>query len=215
MLEELREKANHLPLLPGVYIMLDAHSEVIYVGKAKKLKNRVSQYFIDSAAHTPKTRLMVSKVDHFDVIIAACRALTIALPQIGLMLGSLDESITAGAHALFMPHGIGHAHGLDAHDMENYGDDVGYAPGTQRSTQFGLNALRLARKLEPGFVLTLEPGCYFIPALIDRWKATHHLAEFICYDELEHYRDCRGIRIEDDILITKNGSRVLGPGISK
>ena len=151
----------------------------------------------------------------YDVHMSACRALTVALQEIGLMKGNVEDSLAAGAHALFMPHGIGHALGLDAHDMENYGDDVGYAPGTQRSSQFGLNALRLARRLEPGFVLTVEPGCYFIPALIDRWKSTNHLADFICYDEVEHYRDCRGIRIEDDILITPDGSRVLGPGIDK
>ena len=151
----------------------------------------------------------------YDVHIAACRALTVALQEIGLMQGNLDDSVAMGAHALFMPHGIGHMLGLDAHDMENYGDDVGYAPGTARSTQFGLNALRLARKLEPGFVLTVEPGCYFIPELIDRWQATNHLADFINYRELAHYRDSRGIRIEDDILITPTGSRILGPGIEK
>jgi Xaa-Pro aminopeptidase len=146
----------------------------------------------------------------FDVHMSACRALTLALQQIGLMKGNVDDSLVSGAHALFMPHGIGHMLGLDAHDMENFGDDVGYAPGTKRSEQFGLDALRLHRQLEPGFVLTVEPGCYFIPELIDRWKATNHLADFIDYDELEHYRDCRGVRIEDDILITPSGSRVLG-----
>ncbi len=151
----------------------------------------------------------------FDVHMAACRALTLALQDIGLMRGNVDDSLEAGAHALFMPHGIGHMLGLDAHDMENLGDAVGYAPGTQRSTQFGLNALRLARRLEPGFVLTVEPGCYFIPELIDRWKAENKLSEFICYDEVEKFRDCRGIRIEDDVLITETGSRVLGPGIDK
>ena len=151
----------------------------------------------------------------YDVHMAACRALTLALQDVGLMRGNVDDSLAAGAHALFMPHGIGHMLGLDAHDMENYGDDVGYAPGTKRSSQFGLDALRLARKLEPGFVLTVEPGCYFIPELIDRWAAKKWLADFICYDELAKYRDCRGIRIEDDVLITSSGSRVLGPGIDK
>lgn len=151
----------------------------------------------------------------YDVHMAACRALTLTLQQIGLMKGNIDDSLREGAHALFMPHGIGHALGLDAHDMENFGDDVGYAPGTQRSTQFGLNYLRLHRTLEPGFVLTVEPGCYFIPALIDRWEAQKHCADFICYDALRHYRDARGIRIEDDVLITSCGSRVLGPCIEK
>lgn len=149
------------------------------------------------------------------VHLAACRALTLALAEMGLMRGNVDESVAAGAHALFMPHGIGHALGLDAHDMENFGDDVGYANGEKRSTQFGLNALRLARRLEPGYVLTVEPGCYFIPELIDRWKASRHLEAFINYNEVEKFRDCRGVRIEDDVLITSAGSRVLGPGIEK
>ena len=157
----------------------------------------------------------VANTTQYDVHIAACRALTEALQALGLMRGNIDDSVANGAHALFLPHGIGHMLGLDAHDMENYGDDVGYAPGTKRSTQFGLDALRLARKLEPGFVLTVEPGCYFIPELIDRWGATKHLAEFINYDEVAKYRDMRGIRIEDDILITPTGSIVLGPGIDK
>lgn len=151
----------------------------------------------------------------YAVHMAACRALTVALQGIGLMRGNVDDSLACGAHALFLPHGIGHMLGLDAHDMENYGDDVGYARGTSRSTQFGLNALRLARRLEPGFVVTVEPGCYFIPELIDRWAATRHLEDFICYGEVEKYRDARGIRIEDDVLITSSGSRVLGPGIKK
>ena len=154
-------------------------------------------------------------VSMFDVHMEACRTLTRELQSIGLMKGDIEESLAAGAHALFMPHGIGHMLGMDAHDMENYGDDVGYAPGTKRSTQFGLNALRLHKKLEPGFVITVEPGCYFIPELIDRWSAQKHLDAFICYDELEKYRDFRGIRIEDDVLITPTGSRVLGTAIPK
>ena len=146
----------------------------------------------------------------FDVHMKACRELAGALAELGLMRGDLDEAVRAGAHALFLPHGIGHMLGLDAHDMENLGDDVGYAPGTKRSSQFGLDALRLARTLEPGFVVTVEPGCYFIPELIDRWKATRHLEAFINYEKVEKFRDFGGIRIEDDVLITKSGSRVLG-----
>lgn len=150
-----------------------------------------------------------------DVHFAACRALTEVLQGLGLMRGDVEESVQAGAHALFLPHGIGHMLGLDAHDMENYGDDVGYAPGESRSTQFGLNALRLARRLEPGFVVTVEPGCYFIPELIDRWAAKKYLDAFICYSEVEKFRGFHGIRIEDDVLITETGSRILGPGIEK
>jgi Xaa-Pro aminopeptidase len=105
--------------------------------------------------------------------------------------------------------------GLDVHDMEDLGDEVGYAEGESRSSQFGLSALRLARRLEPGFVITIEPGVYFIPALIDRWRAEGRHAEFIRYDKVHAFRGFGGVRIEDDVLITDTGSRVLGPPIPK
>ena len=137
------------------------------------------------------------------------------LKEVGLMRGDIDEAVAQGAHALFFPHGLGHMMGLDVHDMEDLGDVVGYGPGESRSTQFGLAFLRLARQLEPGFVITVEPGVYFVPALIDSWKQKGHLEQFINYDEVEKYRDFGGIRIEDDLLITSDGCRVLGPGIPK
>jgi len=154
-------------------------------------------------------------VSNRDLHLAACRALTAALGEIGLMRGDVDEAVSAGAHALFMPHGLGHMLGLDVHDMEDLGDAVGYAPGETRSEQFGLNYLRLAKELRPGFVLTVEPGCYFIPALIDRWRGEHRCEEFIDYAVVERYRGFGGIRIEDDILITDQGCRVLGTPIPK
>jgi len=124
--------------------------------------------------------------------------------------------VAAGAHALFFPHGLGHMMGMDVHDMENLGEDiVGYGPGFERSPQFGLNYLRLARKLEPGFVLTVEPGLYFIPALIDQWKAKKTNAAFFNFKEIDKFRDARGYRIEDDVLVTPTGCRVLGPPIPK
>ena len=134
----------------------------------------------------------------------------------GLMKGDLGEAVAAGAHALFFPHGLGHMIGLDVHDLENMGEQyVGYEPGVERSAQFGLGYLRLARTLKPGFVLTVEPGLYFIPQLIDQWKAEKRNAAFINYKEVEKFRDARGYRIEDDVLVTKSGNRVLGPPIPK
>jgi Xaa-Pro aminopeptidase len=130
---------------------------------------------------------------------------------LGIMKGDTEEALTSGAHALVMPHGIGHMMGMDVHDMENLGEvEVGYA-GERKSTQFGLKSLRLARPLEPGFVLTIEPGIYFIPQLIDVWKAKGHLAEFIDYEELDKWRDFGGVRNEEDYLITADGARRLGP----
>ena len=145
----------------------------------------------------------------------AARTVVSGLKDIGLMQGNVDDAVEAGAHALFFVHGLGHMMGLDVHDMEDLGDVVGYERGEERSTQFGLAYLRLARKLEPGFVITIEPGIYFIPALIDRWRSDGMLRDFIRYDRLEAYSDFGGIRIEDDILITEKGSRVLGSAIPK
>lgn len=145
----------------------------------------------------------------------AARTIAGGLTALGLMKGNLEDAVEVGAHALFFPHGIGHMMGLDVHDMEDLGDIVGYPEGEERSTQFGLGFLRMTRKLEPGFVITVEPGIYFIPALIDQWRAEGNHTEFIDYDRVEEFKDFGGIRIEDDILITEDGCRALGPGIPK
>jgi len=138
------------------------------------------------------------------------------LKDLGIMKGNVDEAVAAGAHALFYPHGLGHMLGLDVHDMEGLGENyVGYNNDIQRATQFGLAFLRLGRKLEKDFVLTVEPGCYFIPDLIDIWKSENKLSEFINYSKVEEYRDFGGIRIEDDILVTEEGAEVLGKPIPK
>jgi Xaa-Pro aminopeptidase len=155
-------------------------------------------------------------VPYRDVHLGAARSFAADLSALGLMRGDPDEAVAAGAHALFFPHGLGHMIGLDVHDMENLGEDiVGYGPGFERSAQFGLNYLRLARRLEPGFVLTVEPGLYFIPALIDQWRAQGLHTAFIDYGEVEKFRDARGCRIEDDVLVTGGGARVLGAPIPK
>ncbi|MEM6772280.1 MAG: M24 family metallopeptidase, partial [Bacteroidota bacterium] len=141
----------------------------------------------------------------------AGRIITDGLKAIGLMRGDTDAAVAAGAHALFMPHGLGHMIGLDVHDMEDLGEDyVGYDATTTRSAQFGTRSLRLGRELRAGFALTVEPGIYFIPALIDRWRADGTCAEFINFSALEAYRDFGGIRLEDNVVVTEGGSRVLG-----
>ena len=127
------------------------------------------------------------------------------------MKGNVDEAVAAGAHALFMPHGLGHMMGLDVHDMEGLGQIyVGYDDETRPSDQFGLASLRMGRRLQEGFVITDEPGCYFIPALIDKWRAEKMFTEFLNYDVIETFKDFGGIRLEDDVLITADGSRFLG-----
>lgn len=146
----------------------------------------------------------------------ACRVLTTHLIEMGLMSGPADAAVRAGAHALFFPHGLGHMLGLDVHDMEALGETrVGYADDQKRSDQFGLHALRLARPLKPGFVVTVEPGCYFIPALIQQWLEEKRHVDFINYDAVKDFESFGGIRIEDDVLITKTGARILGPNLVK
>ena len=137
--------------------------------------------------------------------------MTDRLKELGLMKGDTQEAVSAGAHALFLPHGLGHMMGMDVHDMEGLGQTyVGYDEETRPSTQFGTNALRFARRLETGHVVTDEPGIYFIPDLIDLWRTNGTNAEFLNFDEIEKYKDFGGIRIEDDVLITPDGCRFLG-----
>ncbi len=146
----------------------------------------------------------------------AARIITSGLKELGLMKGDVGEAVAAGAHAMFYPHGLGHMMGLDVHDMEGLGENlVGYSESVKRSDQFGTAYLRLGKELESGFVITVEPGIYFIPALIDRWKTEGKFMNFINYEKVESYKDFGGIRIEDDILVTDIGSRVLGKPIPK
>ena len=147
-----------------------------------------------------------------DVHFSVCRMMTDRLKELGLMKGDTEEAVNEGAHAMFLPHGLGHMMGMDVHDMEGLGQMyVGFDYKTRPNLeQFGTNCLRMGRELQEGFVVTDEPGIYFIPVLIDEWKATGHCKDFICYEKLETYRNFGGIRIEDDVLITKDGCRFLG-----
>ncbi len=150
------------------------------------------------------------------VHLVACEVLALGLKDLGIMKGDVKEAVRQGAHAMFMPHGLGHMMGLDVHDMEGLGEDyVGYDEKTKRSEQFGTAFLRLGRELQTGFVLTVEPGCYFIPALIDLWRKENKFTDFINYKEVEKYKDFGGIRIEDDVLVTDTACRVLGKPIPK
>ncbi len=146
----------------------------------------------------------------------ACKIIASGLKDIGLMKGDTDMAVSMGAHALFMPHGLGHMLGLDAHDMEALGEDyIGYDDHRKRSQQFGLAYLRFALPFKPGHVLTVEPGCYFIPELINNWKSNLKFMEFINYDKVQTYLNFGGIRIEDNILITDDGHKLLGKPIPK
>jgi Xaa-Pro aminopeptidase len=169
-------------------------------------------YSIVEECHDYVLEVAKPGVKYMDVHFAVCRRMTERLKELGLMKGDTDEAVAAGAHAMFLPHGLGHMMGMDVHDMEGLGQIyVGFDEETRPNLeQFGTNCLRMGRRLEEGFVVTDEPGIYFIPALIDDWKSSGHCKEFLNFDMLETYKDFGGIRIEDDILITNDGCRFLG-----
>ncbi len=169
-------------------------------------------YSIVEECHDYVLEVAKPGVKYMDVHFAVCHRMTERLKELGLMKGDTDEAVAAGAHAMFLPHGLGHMMGMDVHDMEGLGQIyVGFDEETRPNLeQFGTNCLRMGRRLEEGFVVTDEPGIYFIPALIDDWKSSGHCREFLNFDMLETYKDFGGIRIEDDILITNDGCRFLG-----
>jgi len=167
-------------------------------------------------ALTTATAAMRPGIPFRDVHFVACKVIASGLKDLGILKGDVDEAVAAGAHAICMPHGLGHMMGLDVHDMEGLDEDlVGYGTEFERSTQFGTAYLRAARTLESGFVLTVEPGCYFIPQLIDQWRAQGTNAEFLDFDRLDSYKGFGGVRIEDDVLVTTAGHRILGRRIPK
>ncbi len=155
-------------------------------------------------------------IKYKEIHLNSAKVIASGLKDLGLMKGNIDDAVASGAHALFFPHGLGHMLGLDVHDLEGLGEAfVGYDEATKRSDQFGLAYLRLAKSLESGFVVTVEPGIYFIPQLIDIWKKEEKHKDFINYEKVDEYKGFGGIRIEDDVLVTDNGFKVLGKPIPK
>ena len=182
-----------------------------YPVSGKFTQRQLEIYSIVEACHDYTLQVAKPGIKWYDVHKNVCRMMTDKLKDLGLMKGDTEEAVKAGAHAMFLPHGLGHMMGMDVHDMEGLGQNyVGFDDEIQPSTQFGTNCLRMGRRLQENFVMTDEPGIYFIPALIDDWKASGHCKEFINFDLLETYKDFGGIRIEDDILITKDGCRFIG-----
>ena len=173
-------------------------------------------YEIVLKANTEAIKATRPGISNRDLHFMACKIITSGLKVMGLMKGDADEAVAAGAHALFMPHGIGHMMGLDVHDMEGLGENnIGYSDEVKRSDQFGTAFLRFALPYKPGHVFTVEPGCYFIPELIEKWKAEGKFKEFINYSKIDSYMSIGGVRIEDNVLITEKGHKVLGKPIPK
>lgn len=178
----------------------------------KFTQQQLEIYSIVEACHDYALKIAKPGMKYADVHFAVCRLMFDRLKELGLAKGDTEEAVKAGAHAIFLPHGLGHMMGMDVHDMENLDQiNVGFDEETRPNLeQFGTNCLRMGRRLEAGFVVTDEPGIYFIPALIDAWKAKGHCKNFLNFDKLEAYKDFGGIRIEDDLLITKDGCRFIG-----
>lgn len=224
--ETLHNHHYHNTLTSGQLFLLDAGAETDtrYAGDMTRTfpvdksftqkQKEIYQIVLD--AENRAIELSKPGITYKEVHLEAARVITQGLQDLGIMKGDLEESITQGAHGLFFPHGLGHMMGLDVHDMEDLGEDhVGYTDTLKRSTQFGLKSLRLGRELQAGFVITIEPGIYFIPQLIDNWKSQGIGANFINFDKLDAYRDFGGIRIEEDYLITEGGNRLLGKALAK
>jgi Xaa-Pro aminopeptidase len=173
-------------------------------------------YEVVLAANVESIKEVKPGIPFKNVHIKAAGIIAEGLKELGFMKGNIKKAVEAGAHALFFPHGLGHMLGLDVHDMEGLGEDfVGYDKTIKRSQQFGTAYLRLAKKLQPGNILTIEPGIYFIPALMDQWRKSKMFKEFINYDKVNEYRDFGGIRIEDNVLVTEKGYKILGKPIPK
>jgi len=218
--ETLHNHFHGNTIADGDLFLLDAGAETA-TGYAGDLSSTfpVSRRFTDRqrmiyevtlAAHHAAVSMLAPGVPNRDVHFAAARVIAEGMKELGLMKGDVAEALAAGAHAMFFPAGVGHMMGLDVHDMEDLGEvHVGYG-GEAKSSQFGLKSLRLARELEPGFVLTIEPGIYFVPQLMDLWRSQNHCAEFLDFDALDQWRDFGGIRNEEDYLITSDGARRLG-----
>ena len=173
-------------------------------------------YEIVLKANTEAIKAIKPGMSNRDLHFMGCKIIASEMKKLGLMKGDVDEAVTAGAHALFMPHGLGHLLGLDVHDMEALGEDfIGYNDEIKRSDQFGTAFLRFALPYKPGHVFTVEPGCYFIPELIEKWKAEGICKDFINFSKIESYMSIGGIRIEDNVLITEKGYKLLGKPIPK
>lgn len=219
--QTLHNHSHHLELQKGRMLLLDAGAETAkgyasdftrtfpVSGRFTNRQKEVYQIVLD--ANHKALELARPGITYQSVHIECCKVIAHGLKQLGLMMGDVDEAVAVGAHSLFLPHGLGHMMGLDVHDMENLGQIyVGYDSKTRPIDQFGTSSLRMGRELQQGFVVTDEPGIYFIPELITKWKSEKKYTQFINYAKVEEYLDFGGIRIEDDLLITNDGARRLG-----
>ena len=218
--QTLHNHSHHNILKEGDLFLVDAgaESQMHYAGDlsstfpvSKKFTEIQKQIYLASLkAHQAAVETIAPGINFREVHFAACRSIVNSMKELGLMKGDVDEAVSQGAHALFFPCGTGHMMGLDVHDMEDLGEiRVGYN-GEPKSTQFGLKSLRFGKELQPGHVFTIEPGIYFIPELIELWKSTGKLDDFLNWNEIDKFRNFGGIRNEEDFLVTESGFKMLG-----
>jgi len=219
--QTLHNHSHSFPLEKGRLMIVDAGAEsnghyasdftrTVPVG-GKFSQKQLDIYNIVLKANNTATALIKPGETYLSIHLKIAEVIATELKELGLMKGDVKEAVASGAHALFFPHGLGHMMGLDVHDMENYGQiHVGYDDEVRPIDQFGIAYLRLGRKLQKGFVITNEPGLYFIPALIEKWYNEKINHSFINFEQVRKYLDFGGIRLEDDILVTDNGARILG-----
>lgn len=213
MLEEGRLMLTDTGAETNMHYASDNTRTVPVGGKFSQKQKDIYNIVLKALDHS--ITLIKPDVLYRDVHLASAKVLAEGLIDLGIMKGNPEDAVREGAHAMFMPHGLGHMMGLDVHDMEGLGEDnVGYDDEIKRASQFGLKGLRLGRRLQKGFVLTTEPGIYFIPDLVKKWKAENINSDFINFDKiLEEYVNFGGIRLEDDILVTETGNQMLGKRI--
>lgn len=222
----LHNHAGHNKLKNGQMVLVDCGAETAmhYAGDMtrtfpvdKKFTAQQREVY-DIVLHAQQSAVEALRPGKLfkEVHLLACEKLAEGLKQIGLMKGDVKEAVAVGAHTLFFQCGLGHMMGLDVHDMENLGEEyVGYTDTLKKSKEFGLKSLRLGKALEEGFVITVEPGIYIIPELIDQWQLANKHSDFINYEKVNAYRSFGGIRIEEDFLITSSGSQLLGKPLGK
>ena len=220
--ETLHNHSHHQIITPGRLLVVDAGAESnahyasdftrTYPCSGKFTTKQREIYDIVEQANEVAFSLTKPGTSYWEVHLATLRYMLEQLKALDFVRGDVEEMLMCGISGLFMPHGLGHTMGMDVHDMEDLGENyVGYGDERKRNPLLGLGNLRMARDLKPGHVVTDEPGIYFIPALIEQWKREGTDKGFVNYAKLEEYYDFGGIRLEDDVLVTEDGARRLGP----
>jgi Xaa-Pro aminopeptidase len=221
--EVLHNHSYHNPLRPGDLLLADVGAETADgwasdITRTWPVSGRFSAtqralYDVVLAAHDFCIEKARHGVEYQHIHLIACQILAAGLVDLGILKGDPEDLVAQDAHALFFPHGVGHLMGLDVHDMEDLGDLAGYAEGRERSDRFGLSFLRLNRPLAVGMVVTIEPGFYQVPGILQDKERRDRYANLVNWERLEQFADVRGIRIEDDILITTQGNEVLSQAL--